>query len=239
MSPPNFPPLFKSDGTNLYLRSHIDNRLLSTYDVYPLSKVPWTQILQHISKSGQSQNQLPLTLDLLCPTRVLHLRVIDDLNLSVAQYGTIYSQSSTTRNAEVESWNLLKQTTLSVPQSSGQTSWNAAQKIDDIGVYSLVGRVLLPSGDLNAYHVGLKVTSHDVAVLWADEAQDGNSGWATGNVWYGQFDADSNTVAMIKHWHMAASPWKSKLELWTFKSGTQNAPTRKRTEWPSEFKLPP
>lgn len=239
MSPPNFPPLFKSDGTNLYLRTHIDNRLLSTYDVYPLSKVPWTQILQHISKSGQSQNQLPLTLDLLCPTRVLHLRVIDDLNFSVAQYGTVYSQSSTTRNAEVESWNLLKQTTLSVPQSSGQTSWNAAQKIDDIGVYSLVGRVLLPSGDVNAYHVGLKVTSHDVVVLWADEAQDGNSGWAAGNVWYGQFDADSNTIAMIKHWHMAASPWKSKLELWTFKSGTGNAPTRKRTEWPSEFKFPP
>ncbi|KAL8791962.1 MAG: hypothetical protein Q9195_005451 [Heterodermia aff. obscurata] len=229
MTPPNFPPLFKSDGTNLYLRSNVDNRCLSTYDDYPLSSVPWTQILQRILDSGESQNQLPLTLELLCPTIVLHLRVIDDLNFSVAQYGTVYSQSSTTTNASVESWNMLKQTTLSVPQSSGQTTWNAAQKIDD-GVYSLVGRVLLPSKDLNGYHVGLKVTSNDVKVLWADEVQDGDSAWTAGNVWYGRFDADKDVLAMIKHWYKVASPWKSKLELWTFESGTQNAPKRKKTD---------
>ncbi|KAI1454127.1 hypothetical protein F4805DRAFT_469599 [Annulohypoxylon moriforme] len=211
------------NDANLYVRSNVDNRLASTYDAYPLSNVPWTQIFNRISGSGQSQNQLPLTLELLCPTRVIHFRVVDDLNISVAQYGTVYSHSTTMADVKVESWNLLKQKTLSVPQSSGKTSWNAAQKIDDNGAYSLVGRVLLPSGDINAYHVGLKVVSNNVEVLWADEVEDSNVTWTAGKVWYGRFDTSNNTL----------------LELWVFDSGTQDAPTRKRTEWPLEFKFPP
>lgn len=238
MIPPNFPPLFKSDSNNLYLRSSIDNRCLSTYEAYPLADVPWTKILKRISDSGQSKNQHPLTLELLCPATVHHLRFIDDLNISLAQYGTVYSQSSTTIQTSVESWNMLKQITLSIPRSSGQTAWKSAQKIDS-GVYSLVGRVHLPSKNLNSYHVGLKITSNDLELLWADEIEDGDSAWTNGNVWYGRFDADKSTLAMIKHWYKDASPWKSKLELWTFESNTWDAPTRKKTGWPSDFKLPP
>ena len=238
MTPSNFPPLFKSDDTKLYVRSNIDNRSLSTYDEYPLSNVPWTQILTRISDSGQSKNQLPLTLELLCPTSMLHLRIIDDADFFVAQYGTVHSRSLATTGASVESWNMLKQTKISVPQPSGKITWNAAQMVGD-GVYSLVGRVLLPSKDLNAYHAGLKMTSGVVEVLWADEVEDGDSAWTAGNVWYGRFDAKKDVLAMIKHWHKAGSPWKSKLELWTFASGTQDAPERKPTEWPSAFALPP
>lgn len=238
MSPPNYSPLFKSDNSNLYLRANIDNRFLETYDVYPLSNVPWKQILQRILSSGQSKNQLPQTQELLCPSRLLHLRAIDELNLSVAQYGAVVSQSPTKRNASVESWNMQSQAMLSIPQSSGQTTWNSAQRIDS-GTYSLVGRALQPSKTQTTYHVGLKKTDKDVEVLWADEVPDGNSVWEAGNVWYGRFDADKEDLAMIKHWFKGESPWKSKLELWTFSTGTQEAPTRKKTEWPSNFTLPP
>ncbi|KAI0490237.1 hypothetical protein F4859DRAFT_520057 [Xylaria cf. heliscus] len=212
--------------------------LSSTYDAYPLSNVPWNQVLKRISNSDQSRNQLPLTLDLLCPTRLLQLRVIDDLNFSVAQYGTVHSLSATTAGAAAESWNLLKQTTVSVTQASGPTTWNAAEKIEN-GIYSLVGRVQKSPKDVHAYHVGLKVTSDDVEIIWEDEVQDGDSAWTAGRVWYGQFDMNTNNPAMIKHWYKAGSPWTSKLELWTFDSGTQNAPIRKNTEWPSDSKLPP
>jgi hypothetical protein len=238
MTPVNFPPLFKADDANLYVRRNIDNRCLSTYDAYPRSNVPWTGILERVSNSGQSRNQLPLTLEMLCPTRVLHLRVLDEAKVSVASYETVYSRSATTPTASVESWNMAKQTTLSVPLPSGPTVWNAAQNIDD-GVYSLVGRVISSPTNLNAYHVGLKVTPSNVAVLWADEVSDGDTGWTAGNVYYGRFDAESDTLAMVKHCYKASSPWKSKLELWTFGSGVQEAPTRKRTEWPSDFRLPP
>ncbi|KAF5554476.1 phosphatidylcholine-hydrolyzing phospholipase c [Fusarium napiforme] len=133
---------------------------------------------------------------------------------------------------------MLSHTTLSVPQSSGQTSRCASRKIGE-GVYSIVGRVLLPSEVINAYHIGIKVTADEVDLVWENEVEDGNSVLKLGNVWYGRFDADRDTLSMIKHWHFAGSPWKSKLELCIFSSGTSRNPTRKRTEWPSAFKLPP
>ncbi|RSL48466.1 hypothetical protein CEP54_012909 [Fusarium duplospermum] len=240
MTPPNFPPLFKVEKNNLYVRANIDNRCLSTYEAYPLSNVPWTKILNRINGSGESQNQLPLTLELLCPATMVHLRVIDSLTCSVAQYGPLSSLASVSTNASVRSWNMVKQTSLSVPQSSGETTWTAAQKIDKAdGIYSLIGRVVQSPRNTNAYHVGLKVTAGELAALWAREEQDGNTVWTAGCAWYGQFDANSTNLAMIKHWYMDAKPWKSKLELWMFASGLQEAPTRKRTEWPSGLKLPP
>jgi hypothetical protein len=59
MTPPNFALLFRVDKNNVYLRTDIDNRCLSTCGAYPVSDMPWTKIRDRIMARERAKTNFP------------------------------------------------------------------------------------------------------------------------------------------------------------------------------------
>ncbi|KAB2569534.1 hypothetical protein DBV05_g11793 [Lasiodiplodia theobromae] len=229
----NYAPLFDvtQDGQTLRFRSSLDDRSVATYEEYPLAEAPFSNLLDRIKNSGQYQHQLPLTLPFLSPSSLLHLRETSNTVLSAAEYGPAFSQSAVDKGANVESWNMLSQETIDMPDPSGKVTWLAADKIDS-DVYFLVGKVEKPNVHI-AYHLGITVKDHHIEVASQRSDEDSNASWSAGDIRFGKLSAGSSKLAMVKCWYRAGAPWKPKFELWTFQQGVRESPTRSSLKWPN------
>ncbi|OJD34158.1 phosphatidylcholine-hydrolyzing phospholipase [Diplodia corticola] len=231
----NFFPLFKvsDDGKTLSFRASLDERGVPTYEDYPLPKAPFQRLLNRIKESGQHQHQLPLSLPLLSPSSLLHFRHVSDTQLAISKYGQTFSRSAVSKGAKVESWNMVSQQMVEIPNPEGRLTWLATSKIDS-DIYFLVGKVdrQRATGQL-AYHLGLRITDSGVEQVSFHDSEDANESWLAGDIHYGRLCAGSDTLSMVKFWYRQSTPWKPKFELWTFDQGVEEPPTRRSVAWPN------
>ncbi len=94
-----------------------------------------------------------------------------------------------------------------MPTVLESTIHTAVQELSEGTVMSLVGLVTADAAHCNVLHIGLHLANDKPQVLWADEVDNGNSGWTVRSVWHECFDAAGASLAIIKHWHKGRVPW--------------------------------
>ena len=227
-------PLFEpnpKDSKTILFRSAVGQRASSLgqqkVDI-GASNAEWKALQTQILNGGPSANMYIFTRAFKSITSFLHLGLFgkgSDTILASA-YGNVDSGSFD------KWWSMQGSASAVVPKEERYRRWTDASAIG-AGVVSLVARLSVGNKKTNAQHIGLGVApgndgKMDMKLLWNKIEDDGNSEYEAGQILYGNFDAGSKDLTLVKYFGNETRT--SKVEAWAFTAEVSSPPTRIGTQ---------
>ena len=225
----NSVPLFQispKDPKTLLFRQRVDSRGLDSDRKKVDTKQDddgWIKLRDQIMDAKSTTNLYVYNKGFASDTSFAHMGL----------YGKDFSSLLTNVYGDVDAdafgrfWSMNTQTASPMPPEQYLCTWTAATSLGN-GIVSLVGRLHTSGNDTLAIHIGFHVSAGSkgqgsVEIVWAQNVDDGRSGFIPGEIIHGQFSKDSNDLAMVKYFD-SDSARPSAVEAWSIEAAKSKPP---------------